>query len=59
MYIGFRNLVKAFTVAHPGYSVNPRRVNGSAVETLLNTTGGNLTGVNYESAKATLLTKQV
>ena len=62
MCIGFKNLVKDFTATHPGYYVNPRRVNGSAVETLFSElkhiTGGNLSAANYESAKATLLTKR-
>lgn len=50
-----------FTAANPGYHVNPKRVNGSAVETvssqLKHTTGHNLTAANYESAKVTLLTR--
>ena len=59
---GFRDLVVDFLSTHPGYHINPRRVNGSGVETLFgqlkHTTGGNLTGSSYETAKATLLTKQ-
>ena len=54
-------LVHDFTSSNPGYYINPRRVNGSAVETLFSqlkhTTAGNLTATNYEAAKATLLTK--
>ena len=61
MVYGFRGLVSDFLEAHPGYHVNPRRVNGSGVETLFgqlkHTTGGNLTASNYETAKATMLTK--
>ena len=51
-----------FLAAHPGYNINPRRVNGSAVETLFsqlkNTSGGNLSAANYEASMATLLTKK-
>ena len=52
---------RSFLAANPGYHVNPRRLNGSAVETLFSqlkhTTGGHLMSVNYETAKATMLTK--
>ena len=62
MWYGFKGLVEDFLSTHPGYHINPKRVNGSAVETLFSqlkhTTGGNLTGVNYEPAMATLLTKR-
>ena len=51
----------SFTTTSPGYHVNPKRVNGSAVETIFSqlkhTTSSNLTAANYESAKATLLTR--
>ena len=61
MWFGFSGLVKDFTTTNVGYHVNPKRVNGSAVETLFSqlkhTTGSNLTAANYESAKATLLTR--
>lgn len=59
---GFQGLVVDFLSTHPGYHINPRRVNGSGVETLFGqlkrTTGGSLTGSSYETAKATLPTKQ-
>ena len=62
MVYGFKGLVEDFLSTHPGHHVNPRRVNGSGVETLFgqlkHTTGGNLTGHSYETAKATLLTKR-
>ena len=62
MVYGFRGLVVDFLSTHPGYHINPRCVNGSGVETLFgqlkHTTGGNLTGTTYETAKATLLTKR-
>ena len=62
MVYGFQGLVVDFLSIHPGYHINPRRVNGSGVETLFgqlkHTTSGNLTGYSYETAKATLLTKR-
>jgi len=62
MVYGFRGLVKDFLSRHPGHHINPRRVNGSGVETLFgqlkHRTSGNLTGHNYESAKAVLLTRR-
>ena len=51
-----------FLSTHPGYHINPYRVNGSAVETLFSqlkhTSGGNLSAANYEASMATLLTKR-
>ena len=62
MVYGFRGLVVDFLSSHPGYHINPRRVNGSGVETLFgqlkHTTGGNLTGYSYETGKATLLSRR-
>lgn len=53
--------MKDFLSTHPGHHINPRRVNGSGVETLFgqlkHTTSGNLTSNNYETAKATMLSK--
>ncbi len=61
MWFGFKGLVEDFTSSNPGYFINPRRVNGSAVETIFgqlkHTTSSNLTAANYKMAKATLLTK--
>ena len=58
---GFKGLTKDFITDHPGYYINPKRLNGSAVETLFgqlkHTTGGHLSAANYATAKATLLTK--
>ena len=63
MWFGFKGLVDQFTKAHPGYHINPKRLNGSSVETLFgqlkHTTSSNLTAANYETAKATLLTKLI
>lgn len=62
MIYGFRGLVLDFLSTHPGYHVNPRRINGGGIETLFgqlkHTTGGNLTGYSFEIAKATLVTKR-
>lgn len=62
MWYGFKGLVQDFLSTHPGYHINPKRVNGSAVETLFSqlkhTAGGNLSGVSYEPAMATLLTQK-
>jgi hypothetical protein len=63
MWFGFKGLVSQFINEHPGYHINPKRLNGSSVETLFSqlkhTTSSNLTASNYEAAKATLLTKLV
>ncbi len=62
MVYGFRGLAKDFLSSHPGHHVNPKRVNGSAVETLFSQlkhkTSGNLTGHSYENAKAVILTSR-
>ena len=62
MWHGFRELVSDFLQRNPGHHVNPKRVNGSAVETIFGQlkyiTGGQLTAGIYETAKASLLTKQ-
>ena len=47
MWFGFKGLTRELLSDHPGYYINPRRLNGSAVETLFgqlkHTTGRNLT----------------
>ena len=62
MVYGFQGLVDDFLSHNPGHSVNPRRVNGSGIETLFgqlkHTTGGNLTSCNYETVKASILTRR-
>ena len=51
-----------FLSRHPGYHINLKRINGSAVETIFSQlkfiTSGQLTSVTYKTAKASLLTKQ-
>ena len=57
---GFKGLIEDFSTDHPGYCINPRWLNGSAVETLfaqLKHTTGHLSAANYATAKATPLTK--
>ena len=58
---GFKGLIEDFSADHPGYYINPRWLNGSAIKTLFaqlkHTTGGHLSATNYATAKATLLTK--
>lgn len=62
MVYGVRGLVEDFLTRHPGHHINPRRVNGSGIETLFgqlkHRTSGNLTGHNYGSTKAVLLTRR-
>ncbi len=56
---GFKGLVVDFLSSHPGHHVNPRRVNGSGVETLFGQLKHATSGSHsYETAKATLLTKR-
>ena len=35
LYYGFKNLCADFTSAHPGYTIYPVCLNGSAIETFL------------------------
>ena len=58
MVYGFRGLVVDFLTSHPGYHINPRRVNGSGVVTLFGQLKHTTGGCSYETAKATLLTKR-
>ena len=52
-------MVYDFTATNRGYHINPKRANGSAVETIFSqlkhTTSGNLTAAEF--TKATLLTR--
>ena len=62
MWYGFKEMVSDFLTRNPGHHINPKRLNGSAVETIFGQlkyiTGGQLTAATYETAKASLLTKQ-
>ena len=61
LWYGFKGLVSNILSRNPGHHINPRRVNGSAVETIFGQlkfiTSGQLTSTTYETAKASLLTK--
>ena len=61
MYYGFRNFCADFTTAHPGYTIYPVRLNGSAVETFFSqvkhATSGHLSSVNYATARGAVLTR--
>ena len=61
MYYGFMNLCADFTSAHPGYTIYPVRLNGSAVETFFSqvkhATSGQLSSVNYAIARGAVITR--
>lgn len=62
LWYGFKGLVSDFLSRNNGQHINPRRLNGSAVETVFSQlkyiTNGQLTAATYQTAKASLLTKQ-
>jgi len=61
MYYGFTGLCNDFLTTHPGYTVNPVRLNGSAVETLFSqikhATSGHLSSTNYATARSAVITR--
>ena len=61
MFYGFTGFCEQFLQDHPGYTIYPIRLNGSAVETLFSqlkyASGGNLMSTNYASARASILVK--
>ena len=61
MHYGFTGFCEEFLRQHPGYTIYPIRLNGSAVETLFSqfkyASGGNLMSTNYASARASVLIK--
>ena len=61
MYYGFRGFCHDFLSQHPGYTIFPIRLNGSAIESFFSkikhTTSGHLSSTNYASARAALLTR--
>lgn len=61
MHYGFLGFCEEFLENHPGYTIHPIRLNGSAVETIFSqlkyASGGNLMSTNYSSARASLLIK--
>jgi hypothetical protein len=58
---GLKGLCDDFLRQYPMFHIYPKRINGSAVETLFSQfkylTGGKLSAVNYETARAAYLTK--
>ncbi len=61
MVYGFSGFCKNFLERHPGYTIYPIRLNGSAIETffsqLKHVTSGHLSSVNYATARAAVLTR--
>ena len=61
MYYGFKNLCADFVSAHPGYTVYPVHLNGSAVETFFSqvkhATSGQLSSINYATARGAVITR--
>ena len=61
MFYGFKSLCNDFLAAHPGYTINPVRLNGSAVETLFSqvkhATSGHLSSCNYATARSSVITR--
>ena len=61
MHYGFVGFCEEFTKKHPGYTIFPIRLNGSAVETLFSqlkyASGRNLMSTNYAAARASVLIK--
>ena len=58
----FREYCRQHLREHPGTFISPIRANGSAIETIFSqlkhASGGSLTAVTYQSARAQLLTKR-
>ena len=61
MYYGFRGFCQEFLQKHPGYTIYPIRFNGSAIESFFSQlkyiTSGHLSGTNYATARAAVLTR--
>ncbi len=59
MYYGFIGFCEDFLRKHPGYTIYPIRMNGSAVETVFSqlkyASGGNLMSTNYASVRSSML----
>lgn len=60
MHYGFIDFCEYSTSKYPGYKIVPVRLNGSAIETLFSqlkhVTSGQLSGVNYATARAAVMT---
>ena len=61
MVYGFQGFCEDFLHRNPGYTIYPVRLNGSAIETFFSqlkyTAGGHLSGVNYATARASILSR--
>ena len=61
MYYGFREFCTDFLNRHPGYTIYPIRLNGSAIESffsqLKHATSNQLSSSNYATARAAILTR--
>ena len=61
MYYGFVGFCEQFLKQHPGYTIHPIHLSGSATETLFRqlkyASAGNLMSTNYASARASILIK--
>ena len=61
MFYGFKGLCKDVTTTHPGYTIYPIKINGSAVETFFSqvkhVTSGHLSSTNYATARGSVITK--
>ena len=60
-HYGLKNLAADFLLAHPDYVLYPKRMNGSAIESLFSQfkylAGAKLSATNYSTARAAYLTK--
>ena len=61
MYYGFKDFCLDFLNRHPGYTIYPIRLNGSAIESffsqLKHATSNLLSSTNYATARAAILTR--
>lgn len=61
MFFGFKDFCADFLERHPGYTIHPIRLNGSAIESffsqLKHTTSNQLSSTNYATARAAILTR--
>jgi len=61
IFCGFKSLCNDFLAAHPGYTISPVQLNGSAVETLLSqakhATSDHLSSCTCVTARSALITR--
>lgn len=62
MVFGFKGLATYFLKEYPGYFLMPKRLNGSAVESLFSqykfNANGKITSLNFAYSRKALLTKE-